>query len=62
MYAILIASIQFPFLNLRVEIKSRNSITGNVKNNLIKLAIKSGLDLVNAAMIQTNTLKLITFV
>jgi hypothetical protein len=62
MYAILIVSIQFPFLNLRVEIKSRNSITGNVKNNLIKLAIKSGLDLVNAAMIQTNTLKLITFV
>jgi hypothetical protein len=48
--AILIARIQFPFLNLRVEMNSRNIITGHVKNNLIKLAMESGLDLVSAVM------------
>ena len=50
MYAIHIATIQFPFLNLRVEINSRNIITGDVKNNLIRLAIESWLDLVSAIM------------
>ena len=50
MYALLIASIQFPFLNLIVEINSRNIITGDVNNNLIKLAIESWLDLISAAM------------
>ena len=43
-------SIQFPFLNLSVEMNSRNIITGDVKNNLIKLAIESGLDLISAIM------------
>jgi hypothetical protein len=42
--------IQFPFLNLSVEMNSRNIITGDVKNNLIKLAIESGLDLISAIM------------
>jgi hypothetical protein len=43
-------SIQFPFLNLSVEMNSRNIITGDVKNNLIKLDIESGLDLISAIM------------
>jgi hypothetical protein len=43
-------SIQFPFLNLSVEMNSRNILTGDVKNNLIKLAIESGLDLISAIM------------
>jgi phage gp36-like protein len=51
LYALLIVSIHFPFLNLIVEINSRNIITGDVNNNLIKLAIESWLDLINAAMI-----------
>ena len=50
MYALLIASIQFPFLNLIVEINSRNIITGDVNIDLIKLAIESWLDLVSATM------------
>lgn len=51
MYALLIASIQFPFLNLIVEINSRNIITGDVNIDLIKLAIESWLDLISATMI-----------
>jgi uncharacterized membrane protein len=51
LYALLIASIQFPFLNLIVEINSRNIITGDVNIDLIKLAIESWLDLISATMI-----------
>jgi hypothetical protein len=51
LYALLIVSIHFPFLNLIVEINSRNIITGDVNIDLIKLAIESWLDLINAAMI-----------
>jgi hypothetical protein len=52
MYAVLlIARIQFPFLNLRVEINSRNIITGHMMNNPVKLAIESWLDAISAAMI-----------
>ncbi|MDQ3854386.1 MAG: hypothetical protein M3299_16335 [Thermoproteota archaeon] len=51
MYALLIASTQFPFLNLIVEINSRNIITGDVNIDLIKLAIESWLDLISATMI-----------
>ena len=51
MYALLIASIQFLFLNLIVEINSRNIITGDVNIDLIKLAIESWLDLISATMI-----------
>ena len=51
MYALLIASIQFPFLNLIIEINSRNIITGDVNIDLIKLAIESWLDLISATMI-----------
>jgi uncharacterized membrane protein len=51
LYALLIASIQFPFLNLIVEINSRNIITGYVNIDLIKLAIESWLDLISATMI-----------
>jgi hypothetical protein len=48
---LLIARIQFPFLNLRVEINSRNIITGHMKNDPVKLAIESWLDTISAAMI-----------
>jgi hypothetical protein len=50
LYALLIVSIHFPFLNLIVEINSRNIITGDVNIDLIKLAIESWLDLISATM------------
>jgi hypothetical protein len=50
LYAILIVRIQFPTLNFRFGINARNIITGEVKNNLVKLAIESWLDLISAAM------------
>jgi hypothetical protein len=46
----LIARIQFPTLSFRSGINARNIITGDVKNNPVKLAIESWLDLVSAAM------------
>jgi len=38
-------------LNFRFGINARNIITGNSKNNKVKLAIESWLDLVSAIMI-----------
>lgn len=37
-------------MNFRFGINARIIITGDVKNNLIKLAIESGLDLISAIM------------
>jgi ABC-type uncharacterized transport system permease subunit len=37
-------------LNIRFGINARNIITGGVKNNSVKLAIESWLDLVSAVM------------
>src|ERR671922_2678717 len=52
MYAVLlIARIQFPFLNSKVGINVRNIITGHMMNNPVKLAIESWLDAISAAMI-----------
>ena len=37
-------------MNFRFGINARNIITGNVKNNSVKLAIESWLDLISTAM------------
>jgi hypothetical protein len=51
LYTILIARTQFSFVNLRPEINTTYIITSHVKNNLVKVAIESWLDLISAIMI-----------
>ena len=51
MYAVLITRTQFSFVNLSYDINPTNIITSYVKNNLVKVAIESWLDLISATMI-----------